>query len=292
MFLSTLGDYAGNLGHAALILGIVALFVGGGWHLLNALTHFDDNAELFQRHNGAYLAQRLGISGAQVIGMLPAIGHYDKAYPLASAAWLAAESAFVLAAVLLARPVVDWLVLPKVKNAKLLHEGHLAVGVTEAGFYLGVGFVVNGALTGDAGSWGAYVASTAGFYLLGLALVAGVFWLHELVTPYHLRDKIAEGSLPAAVEVAGVLTALGIVVRQGVAGDFDTWGASTARFGATVLFAVAVLYAFRWLIDRLVLRGCTVRATQNAENPVAAILLAGLLVAGAAAVAEVVGRHV
>ncbi|GGJ93236.1 hypothetical protein GCM10010123_23870 [Pilimelia anulata] len=288
MFLETLGDYAGNLGHAALILAIVALFVGGGWHLLNLITHVDDNAELFERRNAAYLIQRLGLSVAQVIGILPAIEHYDRAHWGVSAGWLAIECAYVLLAVLVARPVVDRLVLPRVNNMELLRGGSLTVGVTEAGFYLGTGFVVNGSLTGDAGSLLTYVTSTLGFYVLGLALVAGVFWLHELVTPYHLRERIAGGSLPAAIEVAGVLTALGIVVREGVAGDFDTWGASVARFGATVVLAVAALYAFRWLIDRLVLRGLTVRATQNADNPVAATLLAGLLVGAAFAVAAVV----
>ncbi|GGK38698.1 hypothetical protein GCM10010124_34380 [Pilimelia terevasa] len=291
MFLATLADYAGNLGHAALILLVVAVSVGGGWHLLNLLTRVDDNDELFVRGNGAYLAQRLGISVAQVVGLLPAIGHYDPTRWRTSAWWLVAECAFVLAAVLLARPVVDWLVLPAVRNATLLREGSLAVGITEAGFYLATGFVVNGALSGGADSLALALASTAGFFVLGLALVAGVFWLHEWVTPYHLRDRIAQGSVPAAVEVAGVLTALGIVVREGVAGDFDTWGASLARFAATVVLAVAVLYAFRWLIDRLVLRGHTVRATQNADHLVAACLLAGLLVGAAFAVAEVVGTQ-
>lgn len=291
MVRDALAARAADLGHAALVLAIVAGFVGAGWHLLNALTRFDDDAELFARGNAGYLVQRLSIVGAQVVGVLPAVARYDPVRPAASAGWLAAEAAWVLVAVLAARPVVDRVVLPAVRNVDALRAGSVAVGVTEAGFYLGTGFIVNGSLTGEAPTLGLALASTAAFYLLGLALVVAVFWLHEWVTPYHLRDRIAAGSVAAAVEVAGLLTALGVVVREGVAGPFDTWPASVGRFAATAVLAVVVLYLFRWLIDRLVLRGHTVRAGQDAGHPVAACLLAGLLVAAAFAVAAVVGSQ-
>jgi uncharacterized membrane protein YjfL (UPF0719 family) len=180
------------------------------------------------------------------------------------------------------RPIVDWVVLRRVRNKDELLKGNKAVGVVEAGFYIGFGFNLNGSLDGHASSVPLSIASTVVFGLCGLALVTAVFvFIHKRITRfqlrkvvrdgdkrYNLQDEIAQGNLAAAYEVAGMLIGTSMVVREGVAGDFSGWRSGFAGFFATTLVAIIGLYLARWLIDRLVLTNCTVKdiLEQNEVN--------------------------
>ncbi|HMI09024.1 MAG TPA: DUF350 domain-containing protein [Candidatus Saccharimonadales bacterium] len=203
------------------------------------------------------------------------------------------EGAWVFAALLLVRPVVDWVVLRKVRNIDELLKGNKAVGAVEAGFYICAGFALNGSLDGQASSVLKSMESTVVFGVLGLLLVVGVFvFIHERITRfqlrkvlrdggkrYNLQDEIAQGNLAAAYEVAGMLIGTSMVVREGVAGDFSGWRSGFAGFFATTLVAVIGLYLARWLIDRLVLTNCTVKEIleQNQINA-GAVMMALVIV--------------
>ena len=103
-----------------------------------------------------------------------------------------------------------------------------------------------------------------------------------------MRQLVRDRSLTAGFEAGGVLAAVGIVVREGVAGDFTTWTDGLVAFAATSLFAVAMLYAFRWLTNRLVLRSATLRQIQDRQLVGASAFSAVLLVVVAISVAAVV----
>jgi uncharacterized membrane protein YjfL (UPF0719 family) len=148
--------------------------------------------------------------------------------------------------------------------------------------------VLNGSLTGSADTFGLSLASTVVFGLLGLAVVVGVFWLHEAVTPWSVRQLVRDRSLTAAFEAGGLLASVGIVVREGVAGDFTGWTDGLVAFAATTLFAVAMLYLFRWVTNRLILRSWTLRQIQEQQRTTASAFSAVLLVVVAISVAAVV----
>lgn len=277
-FIDTFSIYAGNLPAAALKIAVVGLFVALMWHTVNALTKFDDGEELFVKNNYAYFAQRMALCTAQIIGMLHIVSENYESFGSAVVVMLS-EGFYVFLALLLVRPIVDLVVLYRIRNLDELRAGNLAVGIVEAGFYIGFGFILMGSLQGDSPSLALGLASTIVFAIAGLLLSIAVFLFHELVTPYKLRDGIKEGKLTAAVEVAGVLVAVPIVVRVGVGGDFTGWGSGFAAFFATAIIAVALLYLFRFLIDHTILVNCTVRSIQEANQTVAASLLAGLFIA-------------
>ena len=69
MVLDTAREYLANWPIAALQVVVVAAFVAAFWYLVNALTSFDDNAEIITRGNTGYMVQRLSLSAALVVGM-------------------------------------------------------------------------------------------------------------------------------------------------------------------------------------------------------------------------------
>jgi uncharacterized membrane protein YjfL (UPF0719 family) len=291
MLLDAIADYARNVPDAAVPVIVALAFAAALWHLLNLLTPFDDSKELFAKNNYAYAIQRIALVAAQIIGMHHVISYSIEDGFWSALGWMCAEAAWVLAALLAARLIVDYVVLRRVRNQERLLAGDLAIGIAEAGFYLGFGFILNGSLDGTAPSTATGLASTVVFGTLGLVVVVGFYFLHELITPYSLIDGIERGHLPAAIETAGTLTALGIVVSAGVAGDFTTWTDALTSFTATVLFTVTALYLARILIDRIVLLGCTVKDIQENNQTVAALVLAALLVITAFPVEAALRSH-
>jgi len=273
---------------AAAVSLLLTLVVGGLlWVTHNALTRFDDRVVLFEQGSVAYLVQRAALVLAFGIASLPTITRGEGDHPWAVLPLQAAQLAWVFVALLGVRYLVDAIVLRE-RNTEELLDGNVALGVLEAGFYVGFGFVLNGSLTGSAPTFGLSIASTVVFGLLGLAVVVGVFWLHELVTPWSVRQLVRDRSLTAGFEAGAVLAAVGIVVREGVAGDFTGWTDGLVAFVATSLFAVAMLYAFRWLTNRLVLRSATLRQIQDRQLVGASAFSAVLLVVVAISVAAVV----
>lgn len=257
---------------------------------MNRITAFNDNDEIFEKKNYAYLIQRVAIVAAQIIAMLAVLPDFDVDEPLWSTFWLLVEGLWVFVAIFIARLMVDFVILRKTNNTELIRQGNLAMAVVEAGFYIGIGFMIKGSLTGGASSNWLSFASTVVFYLAGIAFVIGVFWLHELLTKYDMRGRLREGNLTTAFEVAGIILGCSIVVSVGVAGDFVDWGYSFRAFFATALIGVVMLYVMRWVIDLVIIRGHTIRSIQESNNVAAAALLSSLMVMAAMPVATVVAN--
>lgn len=269
-------------------LVLLACFVMIFWRVLNAITKFDDEAELVVSRNWAFLAQRMGIVSAFIIGSWPAVVRDRGEDHFIDYVWQGAETLWVLVALLAASVVVDRVVLAQVHNTTAIRDGNLALGLTEAGFYVGLGFILSGSLTGSSSTWQQGLASTVVFGILGLAVMVAVYWLHELITPWHLRDNIRDGNVTAALEVAGILAALGVVVRIGVAGDFTGWRDGFVAFTATVIVAVFTLYLFRWFIDRALLLTTSIREIQANNQTVAQAFMSGTLFTVSFTVATIV----
>lgn len=277
-----------NLPSAAVSL-LLSLVAGGLlWFLQNRLTRFDDHQVLFRDGSVAYLVQRAALVLGFAIAALPTTTRTADDLPWYSLLGQTYELVWVVVAFVAVRYVVDGVLLRRTANDAELLRGNVALGVVEAGFYLGFGFILNGSLTGASPTMALGLASTVVFGGLGLALVVAVFWLHEAVTPWSIRDELRAGGLTAAFEAAGVLLSVGIVVREGVAGDFTGWGVGLVAFSVTAVVAVVTLYLFRWLANRLLLRGLTIGAVQREHRVVASAFGAVVMVTVAVLVAAVV----
>lgn len=267
--------YAVGIPDVLIVLGVVAFWVAALWHVLNVITPFNDHDEI-GRGNVAFAAQRNALAAAQVIAMIATIPGYDGDYKLSSFLWMMLEGLWVFIAIIVSRYFVDWMVLPGVNNTELIRQNNGAIAAVEVGSYLGIGFILAGSLTGGAHTFALSLLSTVVFYLLGLAFVLGVFWLHELVTPYHLRDHLKQGSLTAGIEVGSLILAMSVVVSVGVAGDFTGWIDGLQAFLLTSVISVVLLYPSRWILNRTG-PGQRDRDIQNGSEHVAAATVSGTM---------------
>jgi len=268
---------------------IVVGFLGGLWQLLNLATRsFDDHEEIFARGNVAYLIQRLGITAAQLAGLLSAVG-VSGPHQWGDVGWLAIAGVWVTVLLLAVHPIIDRLVVARRRDVDATRSDDVAASLVKAAFYLGFGFVVNGSLTGTAPNVGTGLVATVVFTLLGGALLVGGYLLIDLVNPYPVRRGVREGRLASGFEAAGVLIALGLIMRNAIAGDFVGWGAALGGFALTAVVALVVLYLTRWLFDALVLTGTSIRAVHETNQVLPAALLAALLPLVALPVTTVIG---
>lgn len=276
-----------DLLRALLILVIGGFYIAALWKFVDWRTKFNDWQELFHKGNVALLCQRLGLLVAQPIAMSAVVSDFDVADPWGSSVTLAIQGAWIFVALVGAYYFVDWVVFPKIKNTEMLLERNVAIGVVEGAFFIAIGFLLSGSLIGEGGSVTETVISTGVFYVLGLAAVMGMYWLHIAVTSraYCLRTKLAESNLPAAIELAGLLVGLGVVARVGVAGDMDGWLSAFAWFAVTVATGVVLLYMVRWVFNRLLFRENTVHAALEMNSVTAATFQAVIMVLSAFAVA-------
>lgn len=277
-FIESLAGFPEDLGKALWIFGIAGLYMGLMWFIVDRLTPFDDWEELFEKGNVAYLCQRIGILAAQPIAMWSVVSDFDVSHPFWSAWWLFLEATFVFVALIIAYFFVDLVLFPSIRNRDLLLEGKTSVGIVEGGFYIGIGFLLQGSLTGTAKTLLLSVASTAVFYALGLVFVGLVFYLHEWWTPYCVRDEIKGNNIPVAIELFGVLVSTSVAVSVAVGGDFTNWVFDLLWFLLTAVVSVALLYALRWVSNRVLVRRHTVKEILAARSVTAASFQATIMI--------------
>lgn len=281
-FFKTLADYASNLGFALLATLTVGVAGAVAWIIIDKLTKHDDLRTILIDRNWAYLAQRIGIQAGLTIAMLPTIASLGHEHPGWSWLWMATEVSWCIVAMLIARPIVDQLVLSKINNLDELLKGNLAVGIAEAGFYIGIGFVINGSLTGDAPSFWTLVASTAGFYVLGIALLGLAYKLYKrLSITGEVSKELTETSVATGIDVGAAMTAFGILIGAAVAGDFDKWWPSIGRTLATLIVGTVILLVVKFAIEHLLLKAKILDQAKRHQNIVASFLTAAVIVIAA-----------
>ena len=137
---------------------------------------------------------------------------------------------------------------------EILERQNVAAGVVMAGFHIASALLVLGALGGEGGLLPAAIFWLYAQVLLTLAAVVFLRIVHE-----DLAGEIRRGNRAVALSLAGVLMAMGNILRLAISGNFEGWGAGFAAATGYALAGLALLFAARWLTDWLLLPGVTIR---------------------------------
>jgi uncharacterized membrane protein YjfL (UPF0719 family) len=159
----------------------------------------------------------------------------------------------------------DWLILTRSDaDREIVEDRNCGVGMVTAANHVATGLILNGVLSGEGGGLVALLL----FWVLGqLALVAAAK-VYDRLMPYDVQLALEKDNVAVGTAYAGVLLAIGNIVRFSVAGDFVSWTKSLGGFGISVLLGLVLLPLVRLAVDKLILPGG--RLTQelvSQENP-------------------------
>jgi uncharacterized membrane protein YjfL (UPF0719 family) len=137
---------------------------------------------------------------------------------------------------------------------EILERGNVAAGIVVAGFHISSALLVLGALADEGGLLPAAVFWLYAQILLTLAAAVFLRVVHE-----DLTAEIRRGNRAVALSFAGVLVAMGNVLRLAISGPFEGWGRGFAAATGYAMVGLVLLFAARWLLDWLLLPGVTIR---------------------------------
>lgn len=283
-----IADYLRSVPDALLLIATAGLWLGASWKVVDVLTPFDDDAEI-RGGDVPYALERGALALAQAIGLMCAARLFDPGERWWSYGAFNLGAVWITVAMLLARPVLDRILLPQFNDGNAVRGGNWAVAALHAGAYLGLGCMAGAAMVGSAGGRWQTVFATLAFYMLGAIFVGLVVTLHELFTPYNLRGRIKDGQVSAGIESGALVLATSMVTAVGVAGDVTSWLSSVGAFALTAVLSCALLLPLWYALVRLG-PGHRLGRTHEAASPGAALAAAALLVAAAGIVAIVIAQ--
>jgi uncharacterized membrane protein YjfL (UPF0719 family) len=146
----------------------------------------------------------------------------------------------------------DKIILYKFDSTKeIIEDRNAGTGVIQAANHIAVGLIVYGAVSGQGGD-----LITAGvFWILGQIALIVASLIYNLITPFDVHEEIEKDNVAVGVAFAGMLIALGNVIRIGLTGDFISWQVNLSQFAGFVVFGFILLPVLRLATDKLLLPG-------------------------------------
>jgi len=238
--------------------------------------HIDDgNVAVGLRRAGLYLGIAIGMAGALSGG---SAGFW------ADMLYLLADGIVVTGCLFFSRFINDFIMMGHINNDRecvkvfMLGDGrtatgNTALGMVEAGMYIATGFILNGSMSGSGGSFAQSLGSALLFFVLGQVVLLGFGLVYEFVTPFHVRDEIKQNNPAAGIGLAGILVALGIILKGSLSGPFTGWANDIAGFFVYTVFGMILLLGFSALADRCLLPTTDIATEIKDDRNVAALVV-------------------
>lgn len=243
MFIGTL-----SLGIVYLVAAIV-LFIFGKF-IFDLSYRFNLKQELVERDNCALAVAFTGY----LIGLVLALGGTLSAPSISPMIDLIDIGLYGVIAIVLLNVSVrinDWLILHRTDSTQeIIRDQNLGVGMIEAANHISMGLILYGVVAGGGG-----VVEVAGFWALGQITLIVAARVYERITPFDVHEAIERDNVAAGAAFAGMLLAIGNIIRFAEGQSFASWGQNLGYFFTVVLFGLIALPLTRLITDRIILPG-------------------------------------
>jgi uncharacterized membrane protein YjfL (UPF0719 family) len=207
------------------------------------------NTELLERDN---LALAIALSG-YFIGLTLAVGGALAGTAPTLAKGLLSTLGYGLIAIVLLNVSIrlnDWLLFTNLSLEKeIIADRNCGVGLVVAANHVAMGLILYGVISGEGGGPAALLV----FWALGQTILILAAKTYDLITPFRLSEVIEKGNVAVGAALAGVLLALGNIIRFAVQGNFVSWFKSLASFAAVAILGLILLPLVRLAIDKLIM---------------------------------------
>jgi uncharacterized membrane protein YjfL (UPF0719 family) len=137
------------------------------------------------------------------------------------------------------------------EQKEIINDQNCGVGLVRAANYIAMGFILYGTISGEGGG----IVALLVFLVLGQCALIVAAHLYLRLVPYDVQQAMENGNAAVGASFAGMLFAIGNIVRYAVQGNFVSWPESLASFGLMLLYGLLVLPLVRFVTDRLLLPG-------------------------------------
>ena len=233
--------------------GLVILFVGKLFRDLFALSRGYKTSELLTAHDNPAVAIDLcGYLVGLVLGVLGSLVVSSETW-LGQASDIALTGLVVIACLLLASWVADKAIFRGIDDhAALAEDRNVALALGRAGVFIGTGLVVRGALGPDSA-----LVDCVAWVGIGLLAMVVMSLVYQRVTPYDDLAQIRDNNVAAALPLAGVVLAVGIIVEAAIGGPVESWSEDLASVGIYLGVSLVFLLVLRVLADLFLLPGAS-----------------------------------
>ncbi|MBI9074429.1 MAG: DUF350 domain-containing protein [Desulfatibacillum sp.] len=271
-------------GHGFVYAGIVMAYVVIAKKLMDWRTKdMDDDYEIEENSNAAVGLQRAGLYLGIALGMTGALagGSHGFTRDVVALAW---EGALIVVLLFISRELCDRIILKGIDNDAEAANANTAVGFAEMGVYISSGLILAGAFAGEGGG----LLSALVFFVLGQLSLIILYYIYETATPFNIRDEIQAGNAAAGLNAAGMMVALGIILKSSISGPAMGWARDLSAFGVNAAAGLLMLFIFRFIIDWLLLPSTDYETEIKRDRNLAAMALTeGVLLAMAVIIAAV-----
>lgn len=134
---------------------------------------------------------------------------------------------------------------------EIIEDQNCGVGLVAAANHVAVGLILYGVISGEGGGLLALLV----FWALGQGTLILAAKVYDFITPFRLSEVIERGNIAVGAALAGVLLALGNIVRFAVQGTFVSWSHSLVSFAVVTLLGLLLLPLVRLATDKFILPG-------------------------------------
>ncbi len=231
--------------------------------------------------NAAVAIEQSTFVVATVMGLLGSIVVASESW-YAQAADFAITAALVLAALTLAEKATARLILPGIDlDDQVVTHANVAVATARAASVLATALVVRAALGHESA-----IEERIAWVFIGQGALVAMTRLYQRLTSYDDVAELKRRNLAAALPLAGIQVAVGLVIEAALRGEGAGWAADLSSVGLDLALSAVLIYVLRVLGDWLLLHHSTFAEEIARDRNIGAGFVEGSsYIAGAFAVA-------
>ena len=138
---------------------------------------------------------------------------------------------------------------------EIFDDKNVGTGIVEGANAIATGLVVMGAITGEGYGELGPIVNVLVYWILGQVILFVTSKIYNLMTSYDVHYHIERGNIAVAVGYSGAIIAIGNLINNALAHDFDSWMVTVQDVGFNVIVGFAFLPIARFLTDKILLPG-------------------------------------
>jgi len=138
---------------------------------------------------------------------------------------------------------------------EIFDDKNVGTGIVEGANAIATGLVVMGAITGEGYGELGPIVNVLVYWILGQVILFVTSKIYNLITSYDVHYHIERGNIAVAVGYSGAIIAIGNLINNALAHDFDSWMVTVQDVGFNVIVGFAFLPIARFLTDKILLPG-------------------------------------